>query len=97
MAEYIDREKFRKHIQDLTNDPNCPIYIAVTVEQYIDAETAADVVPVVHAEWVKRSFVSSDVFCSECHTLETTRDSNYKSKYCPHCGAKMDGTEENGC
>lgn len=56
-----------------------------------DAIPSADVVPVVHAKWVKRSFVSSDVFCSECHTLETTKESNYKSRYCPHCGAKMDG------
>lgn len=61
------------------------------VKSVLRSIPAADVAPVVHAEWVKRSFVSSDVFCSECHTLETTKDSNYKSRYCPHCGAKMDG------
>ena len=50
MDEYIDREKFRKHVHEVTNDQNCPMYIAVTVEQYIDAEPAADVAPVVHAQ-----------------------------------------------
>lgn len=44
-----------------------------------------------HGRWERVRFGSTDVFCSECNRLETTRDSNYKSRYCPYCGAKMDG------
>lgn len=46
-----------------------------------------------HGQWVRRRFGSTDVFCSECRTLQTNRDSNYKSRHCPNCGAKMDGEE----
>ena len=55
---------------------------------------AADVVGVKHGRWINRRFGSADVICSECRTLETNRDSNYKSRFCPNCGAKMDGKGE---
>ena len=90
MDEYIDREKFRKHVHEVTNDQNCPMYIAVTVEQYIDAEPAADVAPGVHAQPV---FFFDDpvtgrriTTCSNCDGKIGKRD-----RYCKHCGAKMEG------
>lgn len=97
MAEYIEREKFRKHIQDVTNDPNCPMYIAVTIEQYIDEEPAADVAPVVQGRWV-RIYENGEpaieqhqvgVCCSKC--IKMPKDKFTESDYCPNCGAKMDG------
>lgn len=50
--------------------------------------------PVRYGHWVGRRLGSTDVICSKCSTLETIRDSNYKSRFCPNCGAKMDGDTE---
>lgn len=48
---------------------------------------AADVVPVVHAQWVEDG--SGIIICQECK-----RGYNLHAKYthyCPSCGARMDG------
>lgn len=56
----------------------------------IEAEPAADVVPVVHAKWENYSPVT--IKCSRCgHVIHDWRYS--ECKYCPNCGAKMDGGE----
>ena len=52
---------------------------------------SADVAPVVHGRWI----MHDDEFgltceCSACH-IETMGDGNY----CPNCGAKMDGGNQN--
>lgn len=49
---------------------------------------AADVAPVVHGRWVPfHSEAAGDIqYCSAC---EIGFDA--KTDYCPHCGAKMDG------
>lgn len=56
--------------------------------------TAADVSPVVHGRWesqvVRKPFVQVLYKCSKCGYL-VDRVSNY----CPNCGAKMDGGENN--
>ena len=60
--------------------------------EIVDAPTV-DAVEVVHGRWtplVKNGF-SFGVTCSECNT---TWDD--KSNYCPNCGAKMDGGNEDG-
>lgn len=49
---------------------------------------AADVVEVVHGEWVK---TDKGQKCSNCNCLSSLWDNNLKSVYCPWCGAKMDG------
>ena len=58
-----------------------------------------DAVEVVHGRWIfkhnpitdpKRYFIR--IVCSECD-LHTGQVSNY----CPNCGAKMDGGNEDGC
>ena len=48
-----------------------------------------------HGRWNDRPAVKGQVYCSECGTVEKSTDSNYKSRRCPNCGAKMDG-ESNG-
>lgn len=97
MSEYIEKGKIEKFIEDGLNNPDKNKafgHDAIEIMAEIYYMTSEDVAPVIHAKWVKRSFVSFDVFCSECRTLEKFGDSNYKSRYCPHCGAKMDLTDD---
>lgn len=54
---------------------------------------AADVAPVRHGRWIKDDFLSDDVNnaekCSQCGELIGWFGK--LPKYCPNCGAKMDG------
>ena len=58
-----------------------------------------DAEPVRHGRWGKtgQSFVSPNkfrnYFCSECG-LELDEHIRLKPNYCPNCGAKMDGGED---
>lgn len=47
---------------------------------------AADVAPVVHGDWWG---VGNMVMCTVCE-----KETYCTSKYCPNCGAKMDGDSE---
>lgn len=80
MAEYIERSaaiEAAKHAWAKGLEPS----------QYIEALPAADVAPVVHAQWIDDW--SGIIICPECK-----RGYNLIAKYnhyCPNCGAKMDG------
>jgi hypothetical protein len=85
MAEYIERSaaiEAAKHAWAKGLEPS----------QYIEALPAADVAPVVHAEWV----VCGDGdnvpwMCSHCGKTTAHKYKVIYGKYCPHCWAKMDG------
>ena len=76
-------------------------------EQAIKNAPAVDAVPVVHARWEK---LKHDTYCSACGEFLpsiTYIQGGYngtwqcceeieKTRYCPNCGAKMDGGAENG-
>ena len=83
MAEYIDREKAKSLLH---------IEYAYAAEQLFDEIPADDVAPVVHGRWVPfHSEAAGDIqYCSAC---EIGFDA--KTDYCPHCGAKMDGGDNN--
>lgn len=90
MKEYIDRNALLKDI--CGNDPS-------HMEDYyfnaIANAPTADVVEVRHGEW-KPIDPESDVrfFCSKCETeISTSWDYDEETmwRYCPCCGAKMDG------
>lgn len=65
---------------------------------------AADVAPVVHAEWIPSPDGINPIKCRRCGTVAPYRmelDFNhdiglypYKSNYCPHCGARMYGGKD---
>lgn len=53
---------------------------------------AADVRPVVHGEWIVDSIASNIFRCSVCGydaPVEPTGGTEYKSNFCPTCGAYM--------
>lgn len=70
------------------------------VEGEIAEQPAADVAPVRHAKWeLIDECINEGVYCSNCHKKIYRARAEYanqkvKSNYCPNCGAKMDGKED---
>lgn len=66
----------------------------------VDAMPTLDVAPVRHGRWVLLDECYNEgVYCSACHKKVYKKcyaNQKIKSKFCPHCGAKMDGGAENG-
>lgn len=95
MVDYMERETAIKAIEKA----DCAV-IADDAEscktdylrEIIKSVPAANVAPVVHAEWV----VCGDGdnvpwMCSHCGKTTAHKYKVIYGKYCPHCGAKMDG------
>ncbi len=75
------------------------IGLSVPVKE-IDNAPTVDAVPVVHGEWIA-SIIGKDV-CSNCHKMfssppyGTNLIPRKEFKFCPSCGAKMDGERKGG-
>ena len=97
MAEYIEREallerlKFKRNCDRLTGKRYAGLESAIA---QVKKAHAADVVEVRHGEWEKVGaiFFDNEVVYYRCPLCNTTWES--KTKYCPNCGAKMDGKGE---
>ena len=102
MAEYIDREAFKKSVEEHYCSPckgagrdyngcKCRACWVDDMLDEVDCFRLADVAPVVHAHW-DDSFDGITPYCSACgmshRCLRRTPD------YCPNCGAKMDKERE---
>lgn len=64
--------------------------------QYLEIIPEADVATVRHGHWIKTGSYAcgeNEYLCSECKETEW-RTSASRLKYCPFCGAKMDGGAE---
>lgn len=90
MAEYIDRETYRKRLADLEGwceDLRKP-GLKQALEMFDEIPTA-DVAPVVHGVWgcVNKIDPISGYRCSKCRRIVGFD----LTPYCPNCGAKMDG------
>lgn len=88
VAEYIERSEIFRLWK------NIPLTASVTsLSAAIHQTPAADVAPVRHGEWLLRHKGYGHYWeCSACHTnpsIYVTKD----TKFCPNCGAKMDGDE----
>lgn len=103
MAEYIDREKLLKEIDEAIDADGLGYVVGQTMKRYLERQSAADVAPVVHGkwEWFEEEHGTIDTGwdrdwgwrCSGCKdTLNDEYDdpdNPPKHKYCPNCGAKM--------
>lgn len=99
MKEYIERKAVLNLREEFWKD-RCD-YMAVRVTNIMNIP-AADVAPVVHGEWIqiKEPLGWKDIDCVMCSACEDKwiMDKEYdldfykeQWKYCPFCGAKMDG------
>lgn len=106
MAEYIDREAFKKSVEERYCKPckaegkdyNGCRCRACWVDDMLDEvdcfQPAADVAPVVHGHWIEKEKYSFGIMydCSLCDNR--ILDNGYSWNYCPNCGAKMDESED---
>lgn len=98
MAEYIEREALYEKAYwhgehpDVSN-PFPDGVDAIDIED-VDAIPAADVAPVRHGRWLQKKHKifgnAYDYVCSECGCDYALAEYNY----CPNCGAKMDGVDD---
>ena len=84
MAEYINREALVEDFSLCGADKK----LVEAIIYRIKLHPAADVVEVIHGQWVK---TDKGQKCSNCNCLSSFWDDNLKSVFCPWCGAKMDG------
>lgn len=94
--EYIEREALLKTFETLKEKSETlrdKIYLD-GVMAVIDTAPAADVAEVVHGEWLDND---DRCYCNRCFefsctvTDDTGTIYNDLTKFCPNCGAKMDG------
>ncbi len=83
--EYIEREAL---IEELKRRD----FLPVIVKHAIEAVPAADVAPVRYGEWIERAWRPTCSLCGFSGSLIDAPISPFK--YCPNCGAKMDGEEK---
>lgn len=92
MAEYISRETLLKAVEKMDRLDKESTPYEYDKEGYIlliENAPTADVTEVRHGEWLlKHRGVGHYWECSECEYMECTKP---RQKYCPNCGAKMDG------
>ena len=107
MAEYLDRDDVlnvidyirTKYISVYNRRDKCSQFWADTIryfEKQINKLDDYDVEPVRHGHWYNSSYLGDEITCSKCSTtyniFETDGAENFD--YCPNCGAKMDGGEQ---
>ena len=67
----------------------------------IATQFAADVAPVVHGRWVewwppKHMILTGEEMLYRCSVCDAKYSDKENMRFCPWCGAKMDGGEANG-
>lgn len=96
MAEYIEREAAKKEFALNFGS----VSHAVIANRLLDSIPTADVAPVVHGSWKEFSddfeICATEFECSVCKesfcTSELTdKEFRVMMRYCPNCGARMDG------
>ena len=92
MAEYIEREAAKRELLEWAVIIQQPRHLlsgdAMCV---LDNIPAADVAPVVHGQWERRGSSWHCTRCGRGYRIICGAVAANGHKYCPNCGAKMDG------
>ena len=91
MAEYIDREAAIKYAVGSLHGVSH--IVAVDVAEALEDIPTADVVEVRHGRWIRGDNFYCYYTCTNCRSTMVNHKAPYRKvwKYCPNCGAKMDG------
>lgn len=102
--EYIEREELINCLEDakekLMNNITMSSLMAVVVNDiyigFIKESPAANVAPVRHGEWANEETAVTCTACGRSYDtdFEIKRNVIMNFKYCPKCGARMDGGEQ---
>ena len=69
-------------------------------KEIIEDAPGVDAVPVVHARWIDSPNIPECVVCSNCMSdglsAQVLAPAPVHYRFCPCCGARMDGEEING-
>ena len=94
--EYVTKDQVIEAIYE--SDPfgvrKCFGWRAMDIEEALRAIPAIDVAPVRHGRWALNKKYG-DYECSECGQgdVKAMDFTNLKMRYCPNCGARMEGAE----
>lgn len=89
---YVEFEEGQVYLNTYVN---FKLYSRIHVADLASKDIAADVVPEKHGHW--RQVDESKCECSNCGIIVLIAVYPHGDKnYCPNCGAKMDGGEDNG-
>ncbi len=104
MAEYIDREAFKKSVEERYckpckaegKDHNGCWCRACWVDDMLDEVECfqpSDVAPVVHGRWefLGPNRLIKECMCGTCSVCKIRSKYIVNTALCPNCGAKMDG------
>ena len=99
---YIDKELFEQDIKmrycnncARPNEIKCrACHIDDMLGEIEDAPTA-DVVEVKHGEWIRPTIIHGMTIAGLLHCSVCGEVPCDEGKYCPNCGAKMDGKNDN--
>ena len=92
MADYIEREALLAEIGRLSGWYGDDLFDAVRA---VEEAPAADVAPVVHGRWEEAETLGMTFWrCSQCKFPNYGGAAFAPHKFCPNCGAKMDGSAE---
>lgn len=102
MAEYIERERLLRHLDEQKGTPPEMCYtfaVIESVQDFVKNQPPADVAPVVHGQWDTNTDPGEEIkdfHCSVCEYLLCDIDTacmipgENDFYFCPNCGAKMD-------
>lgn len=95
MTDYISRDTAKEFFLNMDAGSRCPCSTVLTPEEfaeYLDEIPAADVEPVRRGRWCEpKGGFWRMAKCSLCGEWQPT--AGIIPKYCPNCGAKMKGDE----
>lgn len=91
MTEYIERKEAIDTVVETYYDTPDINLNESKLEAALRSVPAADVAPVVHGRWIEQEKYTFGTMydCSICSTR--ILDNGHSWNYCPNCGAKMDG------
>lgn len=95
MLEAIDeRDKLVRKLTANVDDEDEIIVTLSAVRKFVNKRPGVDAEPVRHGRWIQVIIVPSYHYCSYCkstHKMTMSCNKYVLLKYCPNCGARMDG------
>ena len=94
MSRYIDREDLLKNLKQFAPEHLTPLIVML-----IEKQPTADVQEVRRGRWLyEDSDIGwTDYKCYDCgNIISTVNQDEDLYSYCPYCGARMDGKEDEG-